>query len=375
MQKRSKSPHGTVSVQSFKSRLRLVWTCPVNRKRKYLYLALPDSHVNRIAAQQKALQIQGDIGTGNYDVTLDKYKSPRQLDRDRPTVVKLFEQWIEYKRHGVAPKTLEKFRATVKYVERHFRSLKADQVGESQAQDFSQALVIAGLGEDQRKRRLEELKACWRWAIERKILIDNPWVEVHRRVKVPPRRDPQPFTSQEIGAILQTFRTDPRLAHYGDYLEFLLGSGTRLGEAAGLRWRHTNRDCSVVWIGECLTRGKRRPAKGNKSRELKLSTRLQVLILSRRPAPPEPDGLVFPSPTGVGIDDHNFRNRCWKPVLERLGISYRPPKNTRHSFVSHSLDRGMNPLEIGAITGHSQKTLHERYSGLIKSSPSLPEVL
>ena len=65
-----KSKHGTVSTQVDNGRLRLVFTCPIQRKRKYLYLGLPDSNINRIAANQKALQIQADIASKNYDPTL-----------------------------------------------------------------------------------------------------------------------------------------------------------------------------------------------------------------------------------------------------------------------------------------------------------------
>jgi hypothetical protein len=81
--RKPKSPHGTVTVQVYKDRIRLVWTCPVNRKRIYLALGLSDSAINRNAAQQKALFIQNDMGSGNYDPTLKKYKSESQIGRDR----------------------------------------------------------------------------------------------------------------------------------------------------------------------------------------------------------------------------------------------------------------------------------------------------
>jgi integrase len=109
-----KSPHGTVSVQQYKERLRLIWTCPVEHKRRYLYLGLPDSAINRRAAQQKALFIQNDMGSGNYDPTLKKYKTERQIERDRLTIVDLFQQFMDYKAKGVTPKTLEKYKATLK---------------------------------------------------------------------------------------------------------------------------------------------------------------------------------------------------------------------------------------------------------------------
>lgn len=57
-QPKKKAPKGTVSVQVFKDRLRLCWSyCG---KRYFLYIGLPDSKVNRVIAEQKARQIEGD---------------------------------------------------------------------------------------------------------------------------------------------------------------------------------------------------------------------------------------------------------------------------------------------------------------------------
>jgi integrase len=373
--RKPKSPHGTVTVQAYKDRIRLVWTCPVNRKRIYLALGLPDSAINRNAAQQKALFIQNDIGSGNYDPTVKKYKSESQIERDRLTILELFQRFMDYKAKGVTPKTLEKYKATLKYIEHYFEDLKADQVGESQSEGFSAYLVKRDLSKDQCKRRLEELKACWTWAIERKLLKDmNPWIEPYRRVKVPPQQMPKPFSSEEIGAIVQAFRSDRAYCCYADFVEFLFATGCRTGEAIGLQWKHLNDDCSVVWIGEILTRGKRRPVKSNKARSFGLTLNLQRLLLARRPADFDPEALVFTSPTGKCIDDINFRNRAWMTVLTRLEIDYRRPYNTRSSLVSHALELGMSPVSIAQLTGHDVKVLYERYAGAIASSPQLPEV-
>jgi integrase len=47
------------------------------------------------------------------------------------------------------------------------------------------------------------------------------------------------------------------------------------------------------------------------------------MLLSRRTESYEPEALVFTSARGEAIDDHNFRNRAWKSVLQELGIDYR----------------------------------------------------
>lgn len=89
--KRKKSPKGTVAVQAFKGRLRLCWS--YQSKRYFLYLELPEGKTNRIVAEGKAKQIEGDMATGNFDRTLAKYKPERPISNSI-TAVALFEKLV-----------------------------------------------------------------------------------------------------------------------------------------------------------------------------------------------------------------------------------------------------------------------------------------
>jgi integrase len=60
---------GKVAVEIFKDRLRLRWGYA--GKRFCLYIGLPDTRVNRMAAEAKASQIELDIASGNFDSTLE----------------------------------------------------------------------------------------------------------------------------------------------------------------------------------------------------------------------------------------------------------------------------------------------------------------
>ncbi|NEQ26705.1 MAG: site-specific integrase, partial [Microcoleus sp. SIO2G3] len=70
-----------------------------------------------------------------------------------------------------------------------------------------------------------------------------------------------------------------------------------------------------------------------------------------------------------------FRNRAWKSVLEKAGVEYRRPRNTRCTLVSHAIDRGMSLAEISALTGHSIETLVRHYAGSLSDRPQLPDLL
>jgi len=220
--------------------------------------------------------------------------------------------------------------------------------------------------------RLGLLRACWQWGIKKGWLKENPWNEV--KVKVPPKQRPKPFTKEEAKRIVQGFKDDPTYAYYLDFVEFLLATGCRIGEAAGLRWGHLNEDCSAVWIGESWGRGKRKSTKTNKSRMFALTSRVQGFLSNRKPVSASSEMFVFQSPKGHPIDDHNFRNRAWKPILERVGVAYRMPRNSRHTFVSHAIDQGLTLAEVSEITGHSPRTLMLNYLGSVQSRAQLPEL-
>lgn len=52
-------------------------------------------------------------------------------------------------------------------------------------------------------------------------------------------------------------------------------------------------------------------------------------------------------------DRNNFRNRDYKPLLERLGIPYKVPHATRHTYASRAAASGMKPEVLQKILGHS----------------------
>ena len=227
-----------------------------------------------------------------------------------------------------------------------------------------------------RRERLRLIQAAWDWGIANDYLglkDSNPWADMTLRVRVEPKQMPKPFSREEITAIVEAFRNSRYYSHYSDYVEFLFGTGCRTAEAIGLCWKHLTDDCSSVWIGESLTRGVRKSTKTNRARTITLSSKLQQMLLARRPENPDPEGLVFRSARGGSIDDHNFRNRAWTTIIDELGIDYRKPYNTRHTFISHALDMGMNPVEVAQLTGHDVQTLYENYAGSVNSRPRLPE--
>lgn len=337
-------------------------------------MGVPTSKANEKTAQQKATQIELDIGSGNFDCILKKYK-PQISARVPITVVELFKAFMVCKSKTVSERTLEKYAAVLSHLTKHFDAKTANTLTITDAEKFIDSLEKQGLSPVAVKTYLILVKSCWTWAVKQELVESNPWCEDTVRVKVPPKQMPNPFTREEIGAIIQAFRSDRYYSHYADYVEFLFGTGVRTGEAVGLQWKHLKDDCSSVWIGETLTRGVRKSTKTNRARTFSLTPKLQKMLLHRRSnSNPNQDDLVFPAPRGSAIDDCTFKSRVWKTVLTRLEIDYRKPSNTRHSLVSHALDLGMNPVSVAQLTGHDVRVLFDNYSGNVSGRPRLPEL-
>lgn len=357
---------GKVGINVLRGKLRLVWS--FGGDRYFLHTGLADSMVSRKVAEAKALLIEADMATGNFDASLRKYKG-ESAHSAHTSILDLFDSFTNWKSKRVSPRTLEKYYGLAPKISDHFRSRGAEGIDSSDAIAFREYL-LDDLAESTAKERLGLMAACWDWAIAAKTLYceENPWKNIP--LIVPPKQKPRPFTDGEIKRIIKAFEDSCYFKHYTDYVRFLFGTGVRTGEAIGLLWDHVSDDCTKIWIGESYSRGRRKETKTNKARDLVLSGSLVDMLRNRR----QNSGLVFPAPKGGPIDDHNFRNRAWTKSLERADVEYRKPYNTRHTFISHCLASGMNPVDVATITGHDVKTLYKDYAAVIGSTPKVPEL-
>ncbi|MBW4541695.1 MAG: tyrosine-type recombinase/integrase [Myxacorys chilensis ATA2-1-KO14] len=375
-----KSAKGTVTVRVAKGRLTLRWTWSEelggNGERYEMAIGLPDNLTNRKVAELKAKLIERDLAHDGFDPTLEKYRS--SLPTSRISIGEMFKRFIEYKKQYVYKTTLIKYRGLSNHLEKFFKQKTAVSLGETEAVEFRDWLLKSEkLQPITVFDKLTLVSACWEWGVKRKLVASNPWGEVVRTFKVPPKQKSKPFSKAEVRAIVQGFRVDPEYTYYADFVEFFLSIGCRTGEAVALQWKHLSDDCSAIWIGESVTvDGDRKATKTNESRDFILPERVQELLKRRKPLNAKPDDAVFPSRRGKTINPRNFAKRAWKEVLGKAGIDYRRPYNSRHTIASLSIfEYGENPAKIARMLGHDPRTLFRNYLSEVGDRSSLPDVL
>lgn len=363
-----------VGMTTDKGRLRLQWKH--EGKQYYLYLLLDDTKVNRVKAKDIQLLIEADIETGCLDTTLAKYRPHKATGKQLSdlTCSELFDDWLKYKTAYCDKRTIEYYKGVKRRLIQYFANKRSRDITKKDTLGFFAWLKTRDICGETFQRRLESLTACWNWAIENGYLTDNPWIGLSKLVKVPSKPKPKPFTLDEINRIVDGFNNHLRYSQLTPFIKFLFGTGCRTGEAIGLRWKNLSNDCSTCTISEQLTRGKRKSTKTGKVRSFTLSPSTQQMLLEHRPSTYKPDDLVFKW-NGKPINDINLVRRVWKPLLEQQGIPYRYLYNTRHTFISHCLEKGMNPVVIAQITGHDVNVLFNHYAGSLHSQPSVPDIV
>jgi len=343
-----RAPKGSVSVVPFQNRLRLQFR--VNGQQEVLTLGLDDTPENKKRAEIIARQMELDLSSGEFDFTLSRYKPQKKQSQNQQkldastTVSHLFKAFMDSKAEEVYKRTLEKYHATIKYLNQFECSDKLQKslgdkpaclLGDDCAQAFSEWLKSIN-GERVRKERLGLLSTCWDWGMKKKVVEYNPWKTLQDRVKAPPKQPPKPFLKDEIRAILTEFKADKHFKHYYPFVCFLLDTGVRTGEAIGLTWGAIKDDLSTAWIGKSVSKGEYKTTKTNKARTIQLSDDIKEILLAIKPTDAKDDDPVFVTRQGNLIDEHNFSQRAWKTILKRLNIPYRRPYNCRSSFCNRS---------------------------------------
>jgi integrase len=179
-----------VTIEDHDGRLRLRWL--YQGKRFTLGCGVPNTLTGRAAAQMKKSEIERDLISGYFDITLLKYR-PRLLGKNRSelTVCELFDRYSEVMKREkhLTRNGYQKYKAIISHLKRFFGEAMAQSVTERRVGDFSAYLSEHMVGQTA-KQYLFLLRACWSWAKNKYHLApgDNPWSGQIGKVNPAPRK-------------------------------------------------------------------------------------------------------------------------------------------------------------------------------------------
>ena len=328
--------------------------------------SLPPTPANLKYANRVAADIKRRIAQGTFDYAEFFPDSPRaRAAADTHAFGTLADLWLESKGQLEAA-TKDQYGNAVKMWKRILGS-------DTPLDKLTHQVVAAKIGghpwasPKSCNNYLIPLRGIFEFEYRGRKALDNPMIGITNMKVV--KKIPDPFTQDELAAILADMK-----AHYDArihaYFTFAFFTGLRPEEAIALQWRDIDWNSETARIQRVRTfRGTERDgSKTHAERDIDLvSTALAALrsMKSYTFMKDKEDACVFENPvTGKPWhDERSQRDHYWTPTLKRLGIRHRRAYNTRHTYATTALMRGVNPAYIARQLGHANtKMLFETYS-------------
>jgi integrase len=173
------------------------------------------------------------------------------------------------------------------------------------------------------------------------------------------KTDVNPFSLTEVQQILTTVRRD-----YKNYFATRFFTGMRTGEVHGLKWKYVDFDRRQILVRETFVLGEDEYTKTDGSqREIQMSQPVFEALQEQHKATGKLSDYVFCNLLGQPLDNKNFSDRVWYPLLRHLGYNLRRPYQMRHTAATLWLASGEAPEWIARQLGHtSTEMLFRVYS-------------
>lgn len=315
-------------------------------------IGLPVSRPNIKHAEQRLQAIKYEISVGAFDY-LKHFPNSRKAEKLRKSsgasllVADLLNDWLRRAKDHCAYSTLKGYASVINYhLIPHFGAMTISELTPTMISDWLAGLQISG----KRKRNiLTPLRQALDEALYEGLIDKNP---LHR-VKSPKHRtrEPDPFTEQEVEALLGAMEGVGR-----NFYWFAFETGLRTSELIGLRWEDVNLDAGTIFVCRACVSGRIKETKTSSGlRTVPLSESAINCLIDLRSRSTNGDGFVFfdPKSNKRWKTDQFPRKRVWKPAIEKASVKYRNPYQTRHTYASKLLSKGENPLKVAHYMGHS----------------------
>ncbi|HGN9109175.1 site-specific integrase [Enterobacter hormaechei] len=172
-----------------------------------------------------------------------------------------------------------------------------------------------------------------------------------------------PLSPAEVSALL----TSTGNKQWENLFRFAIQTGLRSSELCALRWRDIDFVEKTAHVQTASVSG---VTKGTKTkagtRKVELSEEAMIALNDQKPLSFMKDGCVFEDPKTnkpwAGADA--IRKKAWVPTLRKAGIRYRNPYQTRHTFATRMISRGVNLFWLASQMGHKGPEMLFRHYGM-----------
>lgn len=209
-------------------------------------------------------------------------------------------------------------------------------------------LSIKDVSSKSKRHYLGVLKGIFDIAYFDDIIEKNPV----SKIKLPKYDKPiiNPFTSEQVQMILFAVEND----NFHAYLQIAFFTGMRSGEIIALKKEDIDLNNRIIKVRRSRSRfGESTPKTRGSIRDVPI---LDVLypFISKLYEKHDHEYLFKTQYDQPYRDTNVFVNKYWIPLLSDLGLSYRRPYTTRHTYATNMLYKSLcTPVELAQLLGHT----------------------
>jgi integrase len=186
-------------------------------------------------------------------------------------------------------------------------------------------------------------------------------------------REPDPFTVQEAYKIISVMLSKEEVI--GNLYQLAFYTGMRPSEIIALQWSDIDMKKRRLTVSHVRVYGEDKArTKTGYNRTIDLNAKAhEALTRQRRLTALQGDDVFLAPKTGSPYaNEATLREKHWKPALKSLGLEYREPYQTRHSYASWMLMANANLKWVSMQMGHSMQELLKTYGRWIERADQGP---
>lgn len=314
-------------------------------------LPVPPTKAAKKEIELKRQSILYEIKTGTFDYLkhFPNSKKAKELRKTNPqhfTIAEGLKDWLKRNQSKLQLSTLHGYNSAIYYYlipvfgELAIADLKAIRIKEW--------LSDLPISNKRKNNVLIPLRQMYKELFLDEIIDKNPLDRItNLSVQV---REPEPFNAGEIEKILNKLEGQEK-----NLIQFAFWTGLRTSELIALRWQDIDLINNRIFVRQAKVKGQIKGTKTSSgTREIMLQPQAKEALTNQHTYTGKVDEIVFhDSRTNQSWkNDQTIRKVVWIPALERAGLKYRNPYQTRHTFASMLLSKGENPLWVANQMGH-----------------------
>ncbi len=287
--------------------------------------------------------------------------------------------WLKRQKPGLAPRTYERYETVIGQVRQDvIGAIPLGRLSPRVLESYYARRLDVGLSSSTVLYSHAVIRKALQDAVRQDLILQNPAALVTR----PKRTRTRPEVWTEAQTLLFLSEAKSSSQYYPVYL-FAVGTGARIGEILGLRWKDLDPREGMAYITQTLQRLRgggyvlKAPKTERSGRAVALPPEVVDELHALKARQDEERarrglceagercrarhcrrwhdlGLVFVSEEGKPIHDGNLRRRDVKRLCEKLGLPWRRAFHTmRHAHGSYLLQRGVSIKVVQERLGHS----------------------